>query len=95
MAPPGSRLARYDALTGGSAGARTLYVVRRELGYGVDEWQALPWWQQQLYIDGLNAEADRADQGAAQTTPGGGSDYIDALYSGTMADVQAQGFGTG
>lgn len=30
-----------------------LYVVRQELGFGVDEWRALPWWQQRNYITGL------------------------------------------
>lgn len=25
--------------------------MRRDLGFSVAEWDALPWWQQKLYID--------------------------------------------
>lgn len=31
-------------------------MVRRHLGISVGEWDQLPWWQQQLYVDGLEEE---------------------------------------
>jgi hypothetical protein len=33
-----------------------LYAVRRWLGFSVDEWCALPWWQQRLYIGELDRD---------------------------------------
>lgn len=32
-------------------------MARRELGYGIDEWRALPWWQRRVYVDALNDDA--------------------------------------
>lgn len=42
-------------------------MVRRHLGFSVDEWDALPWWQQRLYIEELDAELSGGeDQGAVE-----------------------------
>lgn len=51
---PGSLRRRYEAVT--PERRRTLYAVRRHLGYGPEEWDGLPWWQQRLMLDGLNEE---------------------------------------
>jgi len=32
------------------------YVVRRHLGFSIDEWELLPWWQQMVYAEGLREE---------------------------------------
>jgi hypothetical protein len=45
--------ARYERLSGGPGKRAVLYVARRKLGLSPDEWEALPWWTQRLYIDGL------------------------------------------
>jgi hypothetical protein len=31
-------------------------LVRRHLGYSVEEWEALPWHQQLVYLEGLAEE---------------------------------------
>lgn len=31
-------------------------MIRRHLGFSVEEWQSLPWWQQWTYLEGLEAE---------------------------------------
>jgi hypothetical protein len=45
-------------------------MVRRHLGFSVGEWDALPWWQQRLYVEELDRElagddAPQADNGLA------------------------------
>lgn len=32
------------------------YLARRHLGYSIDEWEELPWWQQRVYMAGLREE---------------------------------------
>lgn len=38
-------------------------MMRKHLGFSVNEWQSLPWWQQKLYIDQLSMDlaAERGD----------------------------------
>jgi hypothetical protein len=67
---PGSRRRRYEAITESRTRRLILYHARRHLHYSVDEWEGLPWWQQQLYEDGLfeefygiRAEVDEYDPG--------------------------------
>lgn len=43
-------------------------MVRRHLGFSVDEWDRLPWWQQRLYVEELDAELAGGDQGAEQSS---------------------------
>jgi hypothetical protein len=31
--------------------------VRKELGFSIDEWDAMPWWQQRVYIEQLELYA--------------------------------------
>lgn len=31
-------------------------MIRRHLHFSWDEWEALPWWQQQSYLEGLQEE---------------------------------------
>lgn len=35
-----------------------MYLVWRRLGISIDEWTSLPWWQQQVVLDGLEWEAE-------------------------------------
>lgn len=37
-------------------------MVRKHLNFSVDEWVRLPWWQQRLYVEGLD-EFIRAENG--------------------------------
>lgn len=32
------------------------YLAKRRLGFSIDEWEALPWWQQMVYLEGLGEE---------------------------------------
>lgn len=66
----------------------TLYVVKRRLGYGVDEWRALPWWKQRLYLDGLEEEfSGTSEEGQTQST-GQGS----VVFNGQPGEMSALGF---
>lgn len=57
--PPGSISRRYEAIIGGDTGELTLYLARRMLNYGAEEWKRLPWWQRQAYTNGMTWEFDR------------------------------------
>ena len=93
MAAPGSLEARYQ----GVAGRRhEWYAVRRHLGIGIDEWEGMPWWQKKVYRDGMREEAEAAERAAEGQETGsqnvgasGGMGLIDAIYDGSMADVEA------
>ena len=85
MAAPGSLAARYERLAGHREDE--LYVARSRLGFSIDEWLALPWWQRRVYINGLRREAEEAQNpGQGERTEASG---IDAILYGTMADVAA------
>lgn len=45
-----------------------MYLVWRRLGISIDEWTGLPWWQQQVVLDGLEweAEANEGDGGGGK-----------------------------
>ena len=53
---PGSADARYEELSSGHSNRVELYLARRHLGFLPEEWEALPWWQRQMYMDGLEEE---------------------------------------
>lgn len=38
--------------------------MRKHLYFSVDEWRALPWWQQRMYVDLLNEQlaAERGEE---------------------------------
>ena len=31
-------------------------MVRKHLGFSIDEWDRLPWWQQKVYVEELQAD---------------------------------------
>lgn len=97
MAPPGSLEARYERLAGPEERRLELYVARTKLGYTIDEWRALPWWQRRVYLEGMEAEYERIEQARSEASgaPGGGSDPAEAILGGTMSDVAATGYGAG
>lgn len=89
MAAPGILEARYEQLAGPPHKRQEMYVAARRLGYGWHEWKALPWYARRAYMEGLTAEANAridAQQPQQQRT---GASGLDALYSGTLADVAA------
>lgn len=99
MAPPGSLNARYEQLAGDEDKRLELYIARTHLRFTIDEWLALPWWQRRVYLEGMQAEADRADaardDNAGAGGPGsglGGSDPLAAIYGGTLGDVAGYGY---
>lgn len=97
VAAPGSLTARYETLAGDESTRLELYVARLRLGYGIDEWRALPWWQRRVYVEGMQTEAaqiEAASHGGAGDG-GGDSPMTDpamALLGGTMGDLGALGF---
>lgn len=52
---------RYEALSGGREQRSVYYLARRRLGLSVREWDALPWWQSRLYLEGLSEEFTGGD----------------------------------
>lgn len=54
-------------------------MIRRHLGFTIDEWQALPWWQQRLYMEGFaeeqpwRAPGDAAAGDGTAGSPAGGA----------------------
>lgn len=49
-----------------------LYAARFYLHFSVDEWRKLPWWQQKLYIEGLNRHKpwDQTGESRSEETQG-------------------------
>lgn len=66
---PGSLDSRYEQLTGNEDKRMEWFIVRKELNYSIDDWEALPWWHQRVYIDGLIKQAD-ADSGGSESDDG-------------------------
>lgn len=71
-----------------------LYGVRRKLQFTREEWESLPWPDQRMYIEGLQAEFPPTDEdgnpisGPANNGPateGGDDDAIAALTLGTKS----------
>lgn len=94
MAPPGSLEVRYRQLAGDEGRRSELYLARRWLGYSVDEWRALPWWQRRMYLEQANLEIE-ARSGKGGGSPSDAQGGIDAILNGTMDDVsRATGYST-
>lgn len=91
MVAPGILVARYERLAGDENRRLEAYIARTKLGYGITEWRELPWWHRRLYLEQLEAEANRVPGGNNQAE--GPSNIADALLSGSMDDVGGLGFG--
>lgn len=52
------------------------------------EWDALPWWQQRMYVEGLNHEFDSK----ADSQPGAQQDDNRVIFSGQVGEFAAAGF---
>ena len=48
-----------------------MHLARRKLGFTIDEWQALPWWQEDVYVEGFGWEfgPEPDDEGDATVIP--------------------------
>jgi hypothetical protein len=66
---PGRRDLRYDAVTGGENQRAIYYLVRRKLGYGPADWDALPWHHQRMFLDGLTKELEDPENPSEPTGP--------------------------
>lgn len=60
---------RYELLAGDETERTKLYTVRFYLHFTVDEWRKLPWWQQRLYIEGLNKHHPWNPEGQVEEEP--------------------------
>ena len=58
---PGTLDRRYGLITESHSRRLTWYIVRRQLGFSIEEWEALPWYQQLVYTEGLKEEFYRED----------------------------------
>lgn len=97
MVAPGSLDARYERVAGDRARRLEYYVARVRLGFTIDEWRALPWWQRRVYLDGMEEEAERHAEragGGDAGGPSGGPSVADTLLTGTLDDVAGLGFRT-
>lgn len=61
-------------------------MVRKHLRFSVDEWQALPWWQQKLYIDQLRMDL-AAESGEEPDEP---ASYVELAEEAAAAEAAAQ-----
>lgn len=60
-------------------------MARRHLGFTIDQWEDLPWWEQQVYAEGLEIEF-------------GDDSYVDAEYGddlGAARDIGVNVLGIG
>jgi hypothetical protein len=73
---PGILDRRYEYFTLDEDRRSTLYLVRKHLYYSADEWQALPWWQQKMYIDQLAMDL-AAERGEEPPEPTGFAERYD------------------
>jgi hypothetical protein len=61
---------RYEEVAGDADERRTLYAVRKFLGFSIREWREMTWWERRLYIEELNRDqpwndgAQKVDTGA-------------------------------
>lgn len=53
---PGKRGSRYEQVSGGLGQRRIYYLARRKLQLSPEEWDALPWWQERMYVEGFGEE---------------------------------------
>lgn len=68
--PPGSTNRHYEAVAGDRDQRLQFYLAQRYFNKSPEEWQRLPWWQTQLYIEGLREE------GIIKSPEGGGASSI-------------------
>jgi hypothetical protein len=77
---PGIRGRRYEVLTESEQQRKVWYLVRRHLGLSVEQWEALPWHVQLVYLEGLATEFYDPDHDT--------EDYDDTE---TLSGVEAEG----
>lgn len=55
------------------------YLARRHLGYGIDEWERLPWSTQLVYLEGLSQEFYEPDPDIEQSDDSEGLVDVEAM----------------
>lgn len=85
MVAPGSLGGRYRQLAGPHPKRRELYYARKVLGFSIDEWLALPWWQRRVYVEQMQEEAQEREAAASGQPAGSGNPFADV-----MADLEAE-----
>lgn len=75
------------------------FNARRYLGYDITEWENLPWWQQDAYMDGMNqyfewevklagGKSNRSASGPSYSS-GGDSEFGNAdMDIGSLVPIQ-------
>ena len=79
---PGIASARYESLAGSPAERVEHFRALLHFGKTVDEWERLPWWQPQMYMEELAKHLRRE---AGEEAPG------DVPVSGDIADMDDLG----
>lgn len=66
--------------------------MRRKLHYSPAEWDALPWWQQDMFLDGLREELSDDENGhdyGPETDGDDNEDAFDTAFAGARHRVAA------
>ena len=79
VAEPGIRSRRYELITRSEQQRTLWYLVRRHLGFTRSEWEALPWHDQLVYMEGILEEFYEDD----------GDNYVDDTRD--LSDVESRG----
>ena len=58
---PGTLDRRYELITQSRTRRLVWYIVRRHLQFSIEEWEALPWYQQLVYLEGIQEEFYQED----------------------------------
>lgn len=72
--------ARYEQLTGGSGKRALYYLAKRRLGMSRPEWDALPWYDQRMYVEGF------VEEGLLSTGNDHDVDMNDPIHGGEFAE---------
>lgn len=79
---------RYDALTGGSSGRVTYFLICRRLRILPSQFDAEPWWSQRLILEELKREIEQEEKSAKAQKRGKGTG---SLGQGSPQRVDAGG----
>lgn len=78
--PPFYADARYEQLTGGPGNRALHYLAKRRLNMSVAEWDALPWYDQRMYMEGF------VEEGLLSTGDDHDVDMRDPIHGGEFSE---------
>lgn len=65
-----------------------LYLVRKNLQYGADEWVALPWWQRRMYLEEMAEDSNEDRDGVSSSEDAGAQDLSSMSSMGVQVGTQ-------